>query len=70
MTYRNDAVFVVEPERTIPSLAVTAGDVVALVAQQLEITGRRPALTDRSARAAHEAAGLLLTVLCSEGGDP
>lgn len=52
-----------QPEPTDPHLALTAGDVVALVAQQLEVSGARPALTTESRDAAEHAAALLLGTL-------
>jgi hypothetical protein len=46
-----------------PDLALTAGDVVALVAQQIEISGVRPTLTSESREAAERAAEQLLNSL-------
>jgi hypothetical protein len=51
------------PDSEDPHLALTAGDVVALVAQQLEVSGARPALTTESRDAAEHAAALLLGTL-------
>jgi len=51
------------PQPIDPQLALTAGDIVALVAQHLEITGARPALTIESRDAAEHAAALLLGTL-------
>jgi hypothetical protein len=52
-----------QPERTDPHVALTAGDVVALVAQRLEVSGARPALTSEALDAAEYAAALLLGTL-------
>ncbi|GAA0281062.1 hypothetical protein [Cryptosporangium japonicum] len=50
-----------------PDLALTAADVVALVAQQIEVSGARPVLTDASRPVAERAAEELLDSL---NGDP
>lgn len=47
-------------------LRLTAGDVVALVAQQIEVSGGRPVLTDASRCAAERAAEQLLDSLGGE----
>ncbi|MFI5958430.1 hypothetical protein [Cryptosporangium sp. NPDC051539] len=50
-----------------PDLTLTAGDVVAIVAQQMEVSGARPTLTDESKLAAERAAEQLLDSLSSDG---
>ena len=47
-------------------LAITAGDIVAIVAQQIEVSGARPTLTDESKRTAERAAEELLDSLSGE----
>lgn len=54
------------PPEDAPDLALTAGDVVALVAQQIEVSGARPVLTDASREAAERAAEDLLGSLSGE----
>ena len=44
-------------------LTLTAGDVVAIVAQQIEVSGARPVLTNASKHAAERAAEELLGTL-------
>ncbi|GAA3386595.1 hypothetical protein [Cryptosporangium minutisporangium] len=51
------------PAQETPDLGLTAGDIVALVAQQIEIRGARPTLTSESKEAAERAAGQLLDSL-------
>ena len=49
---------------------LTAGDVVALVAHQIEVSGVRPVLTDASRNAAERAAEQLLDSLSGEQKAP
>ncbi|MFG1920663.1 hypothetical protein [Cryptosporangium sp. NPDC048952] len=58
------------PPEDSPDLALTAGDVVALVAQQIEVSGARPVLTDDSREAAERAAEDLLDSLSGEQSTP
>ena len=53
-----------------PDLALTAADVVALVAQQIEVSGTRPTLTDESKHVAERAAEELLDSLGAEHATP
>jgi hypothetical protein len=48
----------------------TAGEVVALVARQIEVSGVRPVLTDASRQAAERAAEQLLDSLSGERTTP
>jgi hypothetical protein len=59
-----------QPEPTDPHLALTASDIVALVAQHLEVNGARPALTTESRDAAEHAAALLLGTLGAPAVSP
>ncbi|SHM98179.1 hypothetical protein [Cryptosporangium aurantiacum] len=54
------------PEQDSPVLGLTAGDVVAIVAQQIEVSGVRPLLTTESKQAAERAAEQLLDSLGGE----
>ncbi|TQS43160.1 hypothetical protein [Cryptosporangium phraense] len=53
-----------------PELTLTAGDVVAMVAQQMEVSGARPTLTDESKLAAERVAEQLLDTLSGDLARP
>lgn len=54
------------PEPSLPILALSDGDVVALIAQQVELAGHRSMLTPQTLDSARHLAGLLLALL--DGG--
>ncbi|MFI5955380.1 hypothetical protein [Cryptosporangium sp. NPDC051539] len=70
MTYRG-YLSLPDPEPTDPHLELTAADVVATVAQQIEVSGRLATITPESFDTAESHAELLLAALgVSPGGRP